>query len=274
MPIEENTYISELFLPCYTSVAKRILTAAFIYMFKNSKKKTNYYSIKWAYYPEFINEISPEGNLIVTNVYVKNSRINRTLNFIANQIKQMIENMIFFKPTDDYSIDEDDLKKFNNLDRTNVKNETKVLVFERLTSIRRSAVYRNSTTLTNMFGFGNSESRKKEDNFLTFTLKQAWILYFYLKNSQKKLSKYSNEEISEVVGEPRNPIEVEKIKLLNEKCNSISKKFEEVHAAFIKKQDDEVNKIRCKYRTKTDNFLDKIAKDIDKFIKEIDIKIE
>lgn len=266
-----SSFVDNLILPCYSQISKNILWAVFNYLFSIiCKIKTNF---KWAYYPEFIYELAPDGSLVVPNVNANDK--SKEIKWLANQLKHFLKSQMFlYKPV--YDKDGSLVSVVENLDleavdtdRNCIFNDIEVMAITRESSFRILNVYKNSFIINNEFNLLINSKVKKP---LIFTIKQAWILYFYLIDDVKNLQKFSAKEIEEVVGKPKNPFEIEKTATFIENCKMIINEYDEYCKNILHQEKQQIDKIKIKFDIKRNKKRNNILKNINKIADKMKIK--
>lgn len=109
--------------------------------------------------------------------------------------------------------------------------------------------------------------------FVTIKVQDIWILYYFLlnqKNSIKQLQTYSSQDVANVLGHPRDPMQIEMLNLLKQESSKIWNKY------FEKKNEIEHKKYieTVELKTKYDKILSKLKKEYDAKITKLEAKFK
>lgn len=191
----------------------------------------------------FDEKLAPSGEIVIANTGYYGNRVEK-IEMVAYAIKEMLYYSDFyykdadnvFRPYCSWKPNEKDILK-NLREKATCANENVKLYLKS---------YRLGFTQWSR----KPEPEREGTEFVEINSKDAWFMYDYILGHRKSTlqSKYGLEAIERIVGTPRNPMEIEQLKLY-------SSQIQEAENSFV----NDCNKLDMEMRTKLDEIRQKYA---------------
>ncbi len=215
------TPLNTVAFPLYTGIAKNIIEAALLYWQDRDREAIGH--LKNIIYVELNDIIFPAGEIAfygISNITTGNCV--SLIALIAKALKEMILKGDFYQRT---KIDkstatiEEDENDFNgyHYEKLDVSREIRQNRFSDKTYFAKIRLFKSFTREYDIIGFEK------------FNIKNAWIVYEFLENTAKKelFDKFGEKLVNKIIGNPRNPMQIEIIKTKNEEKFNLTKKLTE-----------------------------------------------
>lgn len=112
------------------------------------------------------------------------------------------------------------------------------------------------------------------EKFATFTIEEAWILYYHLMNYKSKdksaIKLFDEKAVNDLIGHPLNIMEHELVELKKEEVAKIHSRYQEAYTSIDNEQTALINEAVTKIKSKFAKKFGKLKKEYDRNLKKLD----
>lgn len=244
----------------YSNLAKDILNAA-VHTFELNYEINKKTVFKWVFFIrmfETFDLVSLEGELLARSLHSgifdeNNMKLYRRQ--LAALIEKMLDTAVIYQMKD---VEEERILDNNSYDGKfhgkikEITTDRKVVHVELTSKELHDKNNQTVILIRKPFVNNGTDSNKIENQFAIFKIEQAWILHDVLMDyaDKTKLAIYSEEDIKNVIGTPRDPMQIEIMQLKKQEIDKLNAEYKQKRDELENLQQQELNKMTQEIKLK------------------------